>query len=307
MFTVCFSILLFAQLHPLTVVGKVRSPVQERFRLVEIESIDRRFVNYADVGFDGSFVFKKVPEGLYKLTIVRTTGQAEQRTIEVRSSFADTHGRITVKIELTDAAVAGDAVKIGVGALGISPKARDDLRRAFDARGNIAKARRHLEKAIEISPNFDEALNDLGTMYYRDRQYDKARDLFERALAANPNLYAAQVNLGGALISLGNYERALTENSKAVQMRPGDSLAQSQVGQTLFYLKQYDEALVHLEQVKRIDPVSFTLPGIFIAQIYESRGDKVRAVAEYKEFLKVHPVNPYTAFIQNALSRLEKQ
>jgi tetratricopeptide (TPR) repeat protein len=142
-------------------------------------------------------------------------------------------------------------------------------------------------------------------MSYRDREFDKAREFFERALRANPNSYAARVNLGGALISLGDYDRALQENLKALEMRPSDSLAQSQTGQTLFDLKRYDEALVHLQAAKRVDPMSFTLPGLFIAQIYEIRGDRASALSEYQEFLKVHPGNSYTAFVKRQIARLE--
>src|SRR5262249_31316904 len=136
-------------------------------------------------------------------------------------------------------------------------------------------------------------------IYYHDRTFDTAADLFERALQANPNYYPARVNLGGALISLGDYPRALTENLKALAMRHDDSLAQSQTGQTLFHLKRYDEAIMHLEAAKRIDPMSFTLPGLFIAQIHQIRGDTDDAIAEYREFLKVHAGHPETLFVQS--------
>jgi tetratricopeptide (TPR) repeat protein len=112
--------------------------------------------------------------------------------------------------------------------------------------------------------------------------------------------------LGGALISIGNYERALVENFKAIAMRPGDSLAQSQTGQAFFHLQRYDEALVHLETAKRIDPASFTLPGLFIAQIRALKGDAAGAIDEYKEFLKTHPGYPDTQWVELQLLRLER-
>lgn len=301
-----FLLLMLTAPQRFQVVGHITSSTHERVRLVQIESIDRRFVEYGDIDRDGNFQFKKVPEGLYKLNVATESGRAVQRTIEVRSVFADSTGQVTVHLDLSDTKVPADQFKVGAGATGISDKAREELRRAYEAKGDVEKARQHLQKAIEISPNFDEALNDLGTMYYRDAQYDKARELFERALAANPNSFPARVNLGGALISLGNYPRALEENLKALEMRPDDSLAQSQTGQALFRLRQYDEALIHLEKAKRIDPMSFTFPGLFIAQIYEIRGDPHRALSEYSEFLKVHPATAFTGFVRNRISRLRE-
>lgn len=286
--------------------GEVVSPAGTAFRHVEIESIDRKVVKHGDINKKGKFSFK-VPEGLYKVTLTTEDGRAEQRTIEVRPAFADAEGRIAVKIELSTAALPTDQLKVGVGALGVSSKAADELQRAYDAGGKVNKAREHLEKAIEISPNFPEALNNLGTIYYHERQFAKAADLFQKALDANPDFYPARVNLGGALISLGDYDRALAENQKAVQMRPSDSLAQSQLGQVFFHLKRYDEALEHLQLAKKIDPMSFTLPGLFIAQIHQARGETAAALAEYRELLKTHPGHEYTGSIQNEIIFLEKQ
>src|SRR5262249_30656109 len=134
-------------------------------------------------------------------------------------------------------------LKVGVTSLSVSPKAIDEMRRAYDAKGDVEKARRHLQRAIEISPNFDEALNNLGTYYYRDGRFETAANLFQRALNANPNSFVAQVNLGGALVSLRDYERALVENFKALEMRPGDSLAEAQPGQAPFHLHRSQAAM----------------------------------------------------------------
>lgn len=299
-------VLFLPQAAQFQVVCETVSTARQQLEWAQIESIDRGFVGYTNIDFNGRFVFKKVPAGLYKLILGKRGGHEERRTIEVQPAFADERGRIVVRIELKDEGVAKDKLKVGVGSLAVSPKAVDEMRRAYEAKGNIEKARRHLQKAIEISPGFDEALNNLGTYYYRDRRYETAAALFPRALKANPNSFPAQVNLGGALISLGDYEHALAENRKAIEMRPGDSLAQSQMGQTLFHLKRYDEALTHLEKARQMDPMSFTLPAIFIAQIRQIQGDRDAAIAEYKEFLRIHPGHPSSTFVLTELSKLER-
>ena len=296
---------MLAQAH-FQVVGDVVTDSVHRLERAEIESIDRRFVDYTDIDADGKFVFKNVPEGLYKVMVSFDGGLDEQRSIEVRSSLADQRGRVPVQIEIKNTS-AEEQFTVSVANLSVSPKAIDELRRASEAKGDVEEARRHLEKAIEISPNFEEALNNLGTYYYRDGLFDKAASLFERAVRANPNSFVAQVNLGGALVSLGDYQRAVAENAKALSMRPDSSLALSQMGQALFHLMRYDEALPHLEKAQRIDPASFTLPGIFIAQIYEIQGRKDAAIAEYKEFLRVHPGHPDSAVVEHRLGELERE
>ena len=301
--SLCLALLL-AQSRQFQVAGEVISTGNQRLEWAEIESIDRRFVDYTDVDINGKFVFKKVPEGLYKL-MVGGPRREQQRTIEVRPAFADARGRIDIKIELKDGPAPNDRFKVGVAGLAVSPKAVDELHRANDARGDVEKARQHLQKAIEISPNFEEALNNLGTYYYRDGRFDTAANLFQRALKANPNSFSAQVNLGGALISLGDYSHSLDENLKAVAMRPDDALAQAQTGESFFYLMRYGEALTHLQKAKHLAPVSFALPGIFIGQIHAIQGDTSGAIVEYREFLKIHPGHPSTAFVERQLLELE--
>jgi tetratricopeptide (TPR) repeat protein len=295
------------QIRQFEVRGEVVTQHRDRSEWVQIESIDRRFVDYTSIDFDGRFTFKKVPEGTYKVTVGITGAAEQQRSIEIRPAFADERGKVAVKVTIKDDAVVRDRFKVGIVSLAVSPKAIEELRRAHEAKGNVEKARKHLQKAIEISPNFDDALNNLGTYYFRDGRYDTAANLFLRALKANPNSFFAQVNLGGTFIALRDYERALAENLKALDMRPDDSLAQSQTGQTLFHLKQYPEALTHLRRAKQLDPFSFSLPGIFIAEILQIQGERERAIAEYKEFLSTHPGHPRSAFAEQQLLLLERR
>jgi tetratricopeptide (TPR) repeat protein len=298
-----YSSLLLGQLQKFEVAGEVLSPARQRLEWAEIESVDRRFVDYAGIDVSGRFTFKDIPEGLYKLTTGGAGRREEQRTIEVRPAFADPRGRIQVRIEARDRSSAENQV-VSAARMAVSPEAVQELRRAQEARGDVEKARQHLQWAIEISPDFDEALNNLGTYYYRDGRFETAASLFERALKANPGLFQAQVNLGGALISLGNYPRALEENLKAVGRRPGDGLAQAQTGQALFYLKRYDEAIPYLEEARRLDPMSFALPGLLIAQIRQLQGRTGEAIGEYQEFLRMHPKHPNTAFVERQLRSL---
>ena len=90
-------------------------------------------------------------------------------------------------------------------------------------------------------------------------------------------------------------------------MRADDALAQAQTGESLFYLMRYGEAITHLERAQQLDPMSFALPGVFIARIGASQGDTAGAIAEYKEFLKIHPGHPSTAFVQRQLLELESR
>jgi tetratricopeptide (TPR) repeat protein len=188
--------------------------------------------------------------------------------------------------------------------LTVPQKAHDEWQKAFDAKDDWEKAKKHLEKAIEIAPNFEAALNDLGRIYHRRQQYAQAAALFERALKVNPDSVTARVNLAGSLIGLKQYERALNENLSVLALRPLDSLAHAQAGLSLFQLNRYEEAIPHFQQARQSDPNSPVLPGFFLARAYDALGRNESAIVEYEEFLKVHPRDPARVWVESRLREL---
>ena len=271
------------------VIGQLSCQLRTRFGQVRLESLDGRFVEQTDSGPDGRFRLTKIPDGQYVVTVRIGRIREIRQTISVFPEFADKKRRVSFKLDVEKAIVQQSAQKANVAALLVPDKARTELRKSFEAKGDLEKAQQHLEAALKIAPNFEEALNNLGTIYYRKHDFVAAKDLFERALKTNPESFVGRVNLGGALLGLGQFDRALAENSKAAAQRPTDSLAQAQLGLSFFYLRRLDEALPHLEQAKQTDPFSPALPGLFLAMIHESMGNTSAAIAEYAEFLKMHP------------------
>lgn len=308
------SLLLASQFQ---VTGEVICPPGVSFREAQIESTDHKIVKHTGINKRNKFSFS-VPEGLYKITVTTDSGQFEQKTIEVRQSFANEDYEIPVKIEMLDARPtksvkssppppdASEEDSKAYKAAKTASKLSDDVQHASEAK-NTKKARSILEKALEIDPKSPDALTGLGATYSRDKDFRKAAELFQKALDVKPDFYPAQVNLGGALLAMGEYDRALAENAKAVEMQPNDSVAQSQLGQSFFHLKRYDDAMQHLELARHLDPMSDTLPGLYIAQIHEARGENAAALAEYKELLKIHPGHEYVGSIQNEIMFLEKK
>jgi tetratricopeptide (TPR) repeat protein len=297
------------------ITGEIICPPGTAFRDAQIESVDHKVLKHTGINKKNKFSFT-VPEGLYKITVTTESGQSEQRTVEVRRAFANDDDEIPVKIEMLDVFspktvkrtpdASDEANSAPSKEAKAASKLAEDVQRANDAK-NTKKARGILEKALENDPKNPEALTGLGSTYSRDKDFRKAADLFQKALNVKPDFYPARVNLGAALLAMGGYDRALEENSKAVQMQPGDAVAQSQLGQSYFHLKRYDDAMQHLELARHLDPMSDTLPGLYIAQIHEARGENAAALAEYKDLLKIHPGHEYVGAIQNEIMFLEKQ
>lgn len=88
---------------------------------------------------------------------------------------------------------------------------------ASERSGDFELAEQSFEKCLQLSPEFDEALNYLGYMWAeRGRNLEQARDLIARALKVEPNNAAYLDSMGWVLYKLNQPREALAYLLKAV-------------------------------------------------------------------------------------------
>jgi len=254
---------------------------------------------------DGKFKFKGLPAGTYSIIVAVPRAGEMVRTIEIGPSFADAKGRVTTTIAF-ERSPDTLATTVSAASLSIPARARSEYLKAQERLGknDTAGAIAHLEKAVEIAPQFSAALNNLGTIAYQIRSYAEAETYFRRALEQEPDAYSPLVNLGGTLLSGGKPLEALEFNQRAVKARPQDALAHAQLGQNYFYLNRFDPAEVELKKAKALDPAHFSYPQLILAQLYIIRQNPDSAVGELEEFLKLHPDSERAGKIRETIRNL---
>lgn len=316
----CVGLLAFCCVRPLSagerkvleLRGEVFSeddhPVKVRSMHVHLHGNTTPF-RAASEAFWGKFKFTRVPLGSYTLVVAGPgLGQARQ-TVDMAPSFADSKGRIYLKIVLhPDVSGASRQLTVSARELSVPASAMMDYERAMkELEGNndrrVERAIEHLERAIKKAPHFVVALNHLGTIYYQKRDFSKAEGCFRRALEADGNAYEPLVNLGGTLLDLDRFGEALVVNENAALARPSDPLANAQLGMNLFALRRYDEAITYLRRAKELDASHFSHPQITLAEIYMRLGQREAAVAELREFARLHPDHPMAARIRETLNQ----
>lgn len=80
------------------------------------------------------------------------------------------------------------------------------------------KAMADFNKAIELNPNYAEALYNRGLIYYFQKDYEKAIGDYSAAITANPNLKEAWHNRAGTYFTMGKYEEALNDAKEAQRL-----------------------------------------------------------------------------------------
>ena len=102
--------------------------------------------------------------------------------------------------------------------------------------GNLDKAEDAYRKAIKSSPNFIDALNNLGAVLKEKGDLLGAKEVLNRAIGKDPKFPEALNNLGNVLSDLGDYKAAETAYEKALELKPDYPEAHRNISQFKTYL-----------------------------------------------------------------------
>ncbi len=86
------------------------------------------------------------------------------------------------------------------------------------------------DHAIELRPDYAEALFNRGVALAKMRRFTKAVESYERAIQADPNMHDARLNLATLLLSTGKTEEGIKHLRIAVDHMPDSVVAQFNLG-----------------------------------------------------------------------------
>ncbi len=81
-------------------------------------------------------------------------------------------------------------------------------------------ARKQYERAQKMDSKYAEAINNLGTVYYAEKNYRKAISQYRKALRLNPTSASIYSNLGTAFFARKKYKDASECYQKALELDP---------------------------------------------------------------------------------------
>ncbi|MFT4114387.1 tetratricopeptide repeat protein [Silvibacterium sp.] len=81
-------------------------------------------------------------------------------------------------------------------------------------------ARLQYEKSLSIDPNYADALNNLGTVFYGQQNYRKAEKFYRRAIHVRQNVACFYSNLGTAYFAERKYRQGVTAYQQALAIDP---------------------------------------------------------------------------------------
>jgi tetratricopeptide (TPR) repeat protein len=126
--------------------------------------------------------------------------------------------------------------------------------KAAQSRNDLATAIEKYQQILRLSPKLGPAYNNLGALYFRQREFQKAADILEQGLKVDPAMSSASALLGISLYESGDYLRARPRLEAAVRAAPSDNNARMFLVKDLTQLGDADAAATELQQLAKRQP-----------------------------------------------------
>jgi tetratricopeptide (TPR) repeat protein len=156
-----------------------------------------------------------------------------------------------------------------------------------EQRGDIYMAHKEYREAIDVyrqgSPKDPILLNKIGIAYHQMMQLDTARKNYEQAVKLKPDYMEALNNLGTVYYARKNYRRAIHWYSRALKVAPEEARSASvysNLGTAQFSRKEYEKATVSYQKALALDPNVFERQSSY-GVLLEERSVEERAKYHY--------------------------
>jgi TolB-like protein len=134
---------------------------------------------------------------------------------------------------------------------------------SWDDPAGAAEARRLVEKAIELDPEYGMAYALLSALSFSrwtdgplssEAALERSYVLATRAVELDPSESTCQALLGAVHMQRRSFDAALQYSRRAVELNPNNQWNAADLGSMLVYVGQSEEALVWLSRAREIDP-----------------------------------------------------
>ena len=178
-----------------------------------------------------------------------------------------------------------------------APSAQDHYNQAKTAarQGMVEEAIRHYRAALQIEPEYGQALTGLGAIFLTRKRISEAETLFQQALKIDPNHATALVNLAMIDQARGEKERALGRLEKVIARNPEFAEAHMNIGSLLASEGRYNEAIQHLSKAADLSPrrpaVRLNLATVYMETQHWNEAEK-----QFQQVLQQSPDLAYAHF-----------
>lgn len=242
------------------------------------------------VGKGGRYRFHNIPENNYLIAIELNNIEIARVAMLVSQKKAEP---LRQDIELEWTAAIRDRLVAAPEYLR-SNQNRSLYERALKEinKNDLVKALATLQSIVVSDPKDFPAWNELGMLYFIQRNFAAAENSYGKAIELKPGYVQALLNLGRVRLAAKNNEGAIKILEEALKTDPELATANYFLGEAHLALKKGSIAVEYLNEAIKLDPVGMANAHLRLATLYNLAGHKDLAAIEYNEFLKKRPDYP---------------
>jgi len=180
-----------------------------------------------------------------------------------------------------------------------------NLSLVYSKTGDLKAAIASIQKAIELDPDYADALNHLGNLYLEGNDLQKAAAQFKIVLEVDPSHVTAHNNLGLIYVKWGMNAEALALFEEAVRLDPNSAEANNNLGSLYIGHGKHDQALLLLKKALELRP-DYVKAMINLGMLYMSMNERVNAEQLFKRAIETD-ANSVEAFSHLGYMYLQDQ
>jgi len=172
--------------------------------------------------------------------------------------------------------------------------------------GELDEALDEANIAIRLNPDDETLYFVLCQILYKKGLFEQSLDAVKKALELEPN-HVDGLNVKGNIhFRMGRFDEALSCYREVVRLSPSHLHGQNNLGLVLYKLGRFDEAISVFNKSIQTRPMAFK-PYYYLAQIYEARGDRKKAIDFYRASLR-HTQDPIREkALQEKIRKLDRE
>lgn len=247
---------------------------------------------------NGDFDFHAIPTGRYEVIV--TSGIDRVRE-PVDITMAGTI--VTIRLPEADVSDRGGRNSVSVNQLKAPKKARAAFKRAEDAihKGEFELAWQQVGTALQIYPNYSEALTLRGILQLQANKLEEARTDLEEAVRCDPGYALSHLVLGAAYNRLARFDDALRVLDRGIALAPAAWQGYFESGKALLGKSDFKGALQRLQKAETLVAQAYAPIQLAKAQAWLGMKNYPDAMSGLQAYLDRNPKDPLSAEVRKML------
>lgn len=246
---------------------------------------------------DGDYEFRSVGAGRYQVKAVNPAAPEQYsdpaESDSTRAYASRVHIDVYLRLPLHGKKEGGNPgiVNAATASQNIPKPARQAYEQGlkFQKENQPEKALLSFNRALELYPEYFQALAERGNLLMQHNKLTEALADFESALQINDKYSPALRGAAYCNIQHRNYEVAVGQLEKSLLYEPKIALSHMLLGYANLSLNRYEQAKLSLQQALKLGGDNIARARVYLAEVYAQEQKFKEAADEIRAYLKLRP------------------